>query len=107
MIFLNVVVAKDVHKGIMAGASAGCSVVVAGITQIFLVPYIRERLPSKTGNFLVKDPEEDEEMYEQHSLVMTPDINGDKVPTIVEDGGRSSSSSQLSAADAHFAHSLK
>ncbi|KAF1778349.1 hypothetical protein GQ600_12338 [Phytophthora cactorum] len=36
-------------KGIMAGASAACSLALAGIniTPLFLVPYIRERLPSK------------------------------------------------------------
>ncbi|ETK95262.1 hypothetical protein F441_01822 [Phytophthora nicotianae CJ01A1] len=102
MIFLDAIATQSLNKGIMAGASAACSLVVAGITQIFLVPYIRERLPSKTGNFLVEDDEDDEDLYEQHSLVMTPDINGDKVPTIVEDGSRLSDSSVMSEADAHL-----
>ncbi|KAG7375866.1 hypothetical protein PHYPSEUDO_014965 [Phytophthora pseudosyringae] len=102
MIFLNAVATKSLHKGLMAGASAGCCLVVAGVTQNFLVPYIRDRLPSKTGRFLVGDDEEDDEdMYEQRSLVMTPDVNGDKVPTIVDDN-RLSGSSLVSEADAHL-----
>ncbi|KAG6611567.1 sodium-dependent phosphate transporter 1-B-like [Phytophthora cinnamomi] len=101
MIFLNSVATKGMHKSIMVGASAACCLAVAGITQMFLVPYIRDRLPSKTGRFLVED-EEDDDIYAQHSLVETPDVNGDVVPTIVEADDRLSTSSAVSEADAHL-----
>jgi phosphate/sulfate permease len=99
MIFLKSTVTKKLNKGIMVAASAGCCIVVAGIVQIFLVPYIRKRLPSKTGRFLVDD-EEDEESYGKHSLVETPGINDDK-PALPEApaGGRHRHSAQGSGVD--------
>jgi sodium-dependent phosphate transporter len=101
MIFLDSTATKGMHKGTMVATSAGCCIAVAGVTQIFLVPYIRDRLPSKTGKFLVED-DEDEEDYGQHLLVETPDINGDKTTTLLEDGARLSASSALSETEVHL-----
>ncbi|KAL4133732.1 hypothetical protein PRIC2_004049 [Phytophthora ramorum] len=82
MISLRPTATKNTHKAVMVGASAVCCIVVASITQVFLVPYTRNGMPSKTGRFLVEDDEDEGVDYGGELVLLeTPDGNGDKPNT--------------------------
>jgi sodium-dependent phosphate transporter len=99
MIFLKSTPTKKMNKGVMVAASAGCCLLVAVIVQFFLVPYIRKRLPSKTGHFLVGDDDDEES---QHSEIKTPDSNIQKGDLATLGEGRLTSLSVISENEAHL-----